>query len=73
MSIVSSVALEDTHTQPNGAKYVIERHTDSAARLHQIGPYLAEVGFDISARLASRAVDLAEQLAEEEALALLGE
>ena len=67
MSIVSSEAIVDSHTQASGSSYVIERHTDSLGAVHTIGPYLAESGFDINARLASHAVELATQLADEEA------
>ena len=72
MSIVSSIAIVDQYTQAGGGRYVIERHTDNAGRVHQVGPYLAPAGFDVDARLASRATELAEQLADAEALAVIG-
>jgi len=67
MSIVSSTYTQDAHTQANGERYVVEYHTDSESRVHQVGPWLAPVGFDVAARVAERAVALAEQLAEAEA------
>jgi hypothetical protein len=72
MSIVSSVNIIDAHTQPGGGRYVIERHTDSDSVVHQVGPYLAPAGFDTAARLASRAISIADQLAQAEADQLLG-
>lgn len=72
MPIVSSTHTIDTHTQRGGGRYVIERHTDSTGVVHQIGPYLAPAGFDVAARLAARAAELNERLAEEEADAQLG-
>ena len=71
MSIVSSVAIVDDYAQSSGSKYVIERHTDSVGKVHQVGPYLADAGFNINARLVSRAIELAAQLADEEAMQVL--
>ena len=73
MSIVSSTSIIDAHTQPDGGRYVIERHTDSEGVVHQVGPYLAPDGFDTDARLAATAVYLADRLAEAEAAALLND
>ena len=70
MPIVSSTHTQDAHTQRDGSRYTIERHTDDAGRVYQVGPYLAPVGFDVAARLASRAAQISDQLAEAEALAL---
>lgn len=70
MPIVTSEAIVDTHTQPDSSRYVWERHVDNLGIVYQIGPYLAPAGFDIEARLASRASALSDQLAEAEALAL---
>lgn len=73
MSIVSSTSIVDAHTQPDGSRYVHERHTDSEGVVHQIGPYLAPPGYDTAARLAADAVVLADRLAEAEAAALAGD
>ena len=73
MPIVSSTHTQDAHTQRDGSRYTIERHTDDAGRVYQVGPYLAPVGFDVAARMASRAVQIGEQLAEAEAQALLND
>ena len=73
MPIVSSAHTIDAHTQQGGGRYVIERHTDDAGQVYQVGPWLAPVGFDVQARVASRASEINAQLAEAEAAALLGE
>lgn len=70
MPIVSSTHTIDAHTQQGGGRYVIERHTDDAGQVYQVGPYLAPEGFDVAARLASRATQISDQLAEAEAIAL---
>ena len=70
MSIVSSAYTQDAHTQAGGGRYVIEQHTDADGQVYQVGPYLAPAGFDVAARLASRAVEINNQLAEAEAQAL---
>ena len=67
MSIVSSVNIVSDHAQASGGTYVIEQHTDSTGKVHQIGPYLASAGFDIATRLSEHAVQLAQQLADDEA------
>lgn len=72
MSIVSSESIVDSHTQADGSSYVIERHTDHLGNVYQVGPYLAPSGYDVAARLASRAVELAAQLADTEAVGVLG-
>ena len=73
MPIVSSTHIIDAHQQQGGGRYVIERHTDDAGVVHQVGPWLAPDGFDVAARVASRATQINEQLAEAEAAELLGE
>lgn len=73
MPIVSSETIIDAHTQAGGGRYVIERHTDDAGVVHQVGPYLAPEGFDTAARLAARAVEIDAQLAEAEAQALIAD
>ena len=73
MPIVSSTHIIDAHQQQGGGRYVIERHTDDAGVVHQVGPWLAPDGFDVAARVASRATQINEQLAEAEEAALLGE
>ena len=70
MPILSSTYTQDAHTQRDGGRYTIERHTDDAGKVYQVGPYVAPVGFDVAARLASRAAEINEQLAEAEAIAL---
>jgi hypothetical protein len=71
MSIVSSETIIDAAAQVGGGHYVLERHTDSNGVIHQIGPYLAPVGFDTTARLAAQATALANTLADGEAQELL--
>jgi hypothetical protein len=73
MPIVSSTYTQDAHTQLSGGRYVIERHTDDAGKVYQVGPWLAPVGFDVQARVTSRASEINAQLAEAEAAQLLGE
>lgn len=68
MAIVSSTHTVG-HAQQDGRRYVIETHTDSVE-----GPivveYLAAVGTDYVAVRNARASQIADQLAEAEALAL---
>jgi hypothetical protein len=71
--IVSSTYTQDAHVQRDGSRYTIERHTDDSGKVYQVGPYLAPEGFDVAARMASRAVQINEQLAEAEAQALLND
>jgi len=71
--IVSSTYTQDAHTQQGGGRYVIERHTDDEGQVYQVGPWLAPVGFDVQARVNSRASEINAQLAEAEAAQLLGE
>ena len=73
MPIVSSTFTQDAHVQRDGSRYTIERHTDDAGKVYQVGPYLAPEGFDVAGRMASRAVQINEQLAEAEAQALLND
>ncbi len=72
MPIVSSTHTVDAHTQQGGGRYVIERHTDDAGKVHQVGPWLAPPGFDVQARVTARAAQIDVQLADAEAQALLG-
>lgn len=71
MSIVSSTAIIDAHAQDGAGHYVVERHTDDAGVVHQIGPWLAPAGFDVAARVAARALEINEQMAEAEADAVM--
>ena len=71
MPIVSSTFAQDAHVQRDGSRYTIERHTDDAGKVYQVGPYLAPEGFDVAGRVASRAAQINEQLAEAEAQALM--
>jgi hypothetical protein len=73
MPIASSTYTQDAHTQQGGGRYVIERHTDDAGQVYQVGPWLAPSGFDVQARVTSRAAEINAQLAEAEAAQLLGE
>jgi hypothetical protein len=73
MPIVSSTHTIDAHQQQGGGRYVIERHTDDAGVVHQVGPWLASEGFDVAARVASRATQINDQLAEAEAQALMND
>lgn len=73
MPIVSSTYTLDAHEQRGGGRYVVERHTDDAGRVHQIGPYIAADEAQAQARMAARVALLDEQLAEAEANALLGD
>jgi hypothetical protein len=72
MPIVSSAYTIDAHTQSSGGRYVVERHTDDAGRVYQIGPYLAPDGFDVDGKLTARAAEINAQLAEAEADAVMG-
>jgi hypothetical protein len=63
MPIVSSTHTIDAHQQQGGGRYVIERHTDDAGVVHQVGPWLAPEGFDVAARVTARAVALDAQIA----------
>lgn len=69
MSIVSSTHTVG-HAQADGRRYVVESHTDSQGVVYGI-EYLAAVGTDYVAVRDARAVQLAVQLAEAEADALL--
>jgi hypothetical protein len=71
--IVSSTFTQDAHTQQGGGRYVIERHTDDDGKVYQVGPWLAPEGFDVQARVTSRASEINTQLAEAEAQALLND
>lgn len=64
--IASSTHAIDARDQGGGLFYLIESHTDSTARVHQVGPYLVPAGFDIAGRLAASALRLEEQLADSE-------
>jgi hypothetical protein len=63
MSITSSVVSTDLDL--GYARFIEERHTDSVGNVY-IVRYQCPVGFDTAARLAERAVDLAQQLAQAE-------
>lgn len=70
MPIVSSVYTQDAHTQVGGGRYTYERHTDDAGKVYDMTPYVAAPGFDVAGRMAARAQQLNEWLAEAEAQAL---
>jgi hypothetical protein len=71
MPITSSTYTSDAHSQGGGAKWTIERHTDSTGRVHTVGPYLWDGVANRDTLLAARAAQLDVQLAEAEADALL--
>ena len=73
MPVISSQSIVDVHAQANGGRYVIERHTDDAGFVHQVGPYLAPAGFNVAARVTARAAEMSVQMAEAEAAAVLGQ
>lgn len=66
MPIVSSQAIPDSYTQASGARYVREVHLDQDGVQYDVGPYLAQPGFDINARLQSRVAEIDEMLANAE-------
>ena len=66
MPIVSSQAIPDPYTQASGARYVREIHIDQDGVQYDVGPYLAQPGYDINARLQSRVAEINEMLAETE-------
>ena len=71
----SSTYTTDAHTQPDGSRYVYERHTDVTGRVHTV-LYRAPAAWgdaEINAILSRRAGEIDAQLAEAEALALMGE
>ena len=73
MPIVSSTFTQAAHTQRDGGRYVLERHTDDAGQVYQVGPWLAPAGMDVQARVTARAAEINDQLAEAEAQALLND
>ncbi len=73
MPIVSSTFTQDAHTQRDGGRYVLERHTDDAGQVYQVGPWVAPGGMDVQARVTARAAEINDQLAEAEAQALLND
>ena len=73
MPIISSTYTEDAHRQRGGGRYVLERHTDDAGKVYQVGPWVAPDGMDVQARVNARAAEINEQLAEAEAQALLND
>ena len=71
MPIVSSEYVLEGHTQADGRRYVNETHTDHLGGLHLVS-YLAAVGADYAAIMASRVPGIEERLAEEEADRVIG-
>jgi hypothetical protein len=69
MAIVSSTHVV-AHAQIDGRRYVTETHTDSDGGVHVV-EYLAAVGADYVAIRTARAGQIAEQLAAQEADAIL--
>ena len=70
MSIVSSTYAVGV-AQIDGRKYVTETHTANTGEVQKIS-YLAAVGADYAAIMASRVPSIDAQLAEAEAYALMG-
>ena len=70
MSIVSSSVVFDP-AGPDGRKWATETHTDHLSVPH-VAAYLWDANIDANAVLAARAVQIASDLAEAEAQALLG-
>lgn len=66
MPIVSSTVIVDDHTQTSGARYVREVHLDQDGIQYDVGPYLAQPGYDYTARMQSRVAEIDEQLAQAE-------
>ena len=58
--------------QIDGRRYVEEIHTDHLGVAHRV-EYLAAVGADTDAIAAARAIQIAAQLADEEATAIMGQ
>jgi hypothetical protein len=65
VGIVSSVHEVDAHTQADGGRYVVERHTDSAGQVHTV-LYLAPDGTDYVALRTARVLLLDKQLSDAE-------
>ena len=70
MSIVSSVFVLDAAAQIDGRIYCTEQHTDHLGAVHVFN-YLSESNADNAAIASSRAIRLAEELAEAEAGAII--
>ncbi len=69
MAIVST-EINVGHAQIDGRRYVEELHTNHLGVVHRI-EYLAAVDTDTAAIAAAHAVQIAEDMAEAEAAALL--
>lgn len=57
--------------QIDARKYVTEEHVDSLGVIHRV-EYLAEVGANYQAALDAHALQISNQLAEEEATQIIG-
>lgn len=66
MAIVSST-YEVGHAQADGRRYVVELHTDSTGKVHRIEYGPMPDGTDYQAIMEARAVQISDQLAEQEA------
>ena len=69
MSIVSSVIAKDISL--GYARYIEEKHTDNFGVVHVVR-YQCPVGFDANARLATRALEINELLAQQEVTEVTG-
>lgn len=56
--ITQSVYIEDGHTQQDGSRYVVERHTDDLGRVMEFGPYLCYPGMNPQTIMDERAARL---------------
>lgn len=67
MSIIATSAIVEDAVQPDGRRYIRERHTESDGLFHDF-VWMAVSGQDATAGLASRAAWLDEDLPEREIL-----
>ena len=65
MAITSSTYTLDDHTQADGRTFIYESHAGSDGVVYPVS-YLAAVGTNYTAVMNARAVQLSEQLAQEE-------
>lgn len=65
--ITQSIYIADDYTQANGARYVIERHTDDLGRVMQFGPYLCDESMNPQAIMEQRAARLNADFAARDA------
>lgn len=66
MAVVSS-SYSVGHAQADGRRYVVELHTDSTGFVHRVEYGQMADGTDYQAIMEARAVQISEQLAQQEA------